>query len=213
MMPISQEVALITDEWDVYMVGAVDTDDTDCAEERVDHYEGNVFQEKSHHSILQKLVKSLMLMQMYNEVFPQIRSQSLHADRAYSNNATINGLLTIKDHVKLYGEPHFVHITRELLQAIREAHKAYGKRLLNEKEVLSKKAIQDGEKQRLRDGEKERQQEAQKLEQRRRNLSETVKELMKSEKQKDSELQTTKTLYEEANERLMLASNSEHELQ
>ena len=39
MMPtISQEVALITDEWNVYMAGAVDTDDTDCAEERVHHY-------------------------------------------------------------------------------------------------------------------------------------------------------------------------------
>ena len=82
---------------------------------------------------------------------------------------------------------------------------------MNEKELLSKKAIQDGEKQRLRDGEKERQQEAQKLEQRRLNLFETVKELTKSEKQKDSEWQTPKTLSEEANERR--ASNSEHELQ
>ena len=37
MMPtISQEeVALITDEWNVYMAGAVDTD---CAEERLDYY-------------------------------------------------------------------------------------------------------------------------------------------------------------------------------
>ena len=64
---------------------------------------------------------------------------------------TINGLHTVKDHVELYGEPHNVHITRDLLQATREAHKAYGKRLLNEKELLSKKAIEDGEKQRLRD--------------------------------------------------------------
>ena len=40
MMPtISQEeVGLITDEWNVYMAGAVDTDDTDCEEERIDHY-------------------------------------------------------------------------------------------------------------------------------------------------------------------------------
>ena len=78
MLTISQEeVALITDEWNVYMAGAVDTDDTGCAEERVDHYWRNVFQEKSHHSILQKLVKSPMVIQMYNEVFPQTRSQSL----------------------------------------------------------------------------------------------------------------------------------------
>ena len=76
MMPtISQEeVALITDEWNVYIAGAVDTD---CAEEILDHYGRNGFQEKSHYSILHKLVKSLMVMQMYNEVFPQIRSQSL----------------------------------------------------------------------------------------------------------------------------------------
>ena len=39
MSTISQEeVALITDEWNVYIVGAVDTDDTDCEEERIDHY-------------------------------------------------------------------------------------------------------------------------------------------------------------------------------
>lgn len=77
-----------------------------------------------------------------------------------------------------------VHITRELLQATREAHKAYGKKALkNEKEeLLRKKAIQDKEKQRLTDGERERQQEAQKLEERRLNLLETEKELTKSEK-------------------------------
>ena len=69
---------------------------------------------------------------------------------------TINGLRTVKDHVKLY----------ELFQATREAHKVYGKRLSNEKEeLLRKKAIQDGEKERLKDGEKGRQQEALKLKQ------------------------------------------------
>ena len=80
------------------------------------------------------------------------------------------------------------------------------KRLLDEKEeLLRKKAIQHGEKHRIRDVEKERQQEAEKLERRRLNLFEKEKELMKSEKQKDSELQTAKTLYEEARERLMQA--------
>ena len=49
---------------------------------------------------------------------------------------TINGLHTLEDHVKLY----------ELFQATREAHKVYGKRLSNEKELSRKKAIQDGEK-------------------------------------------------------------------
>ena len=67
MMPVisQEEVALITDERNVYMAGAVDTDDTDCGEERVDHYWANVFQEKSHqrnfkYSIVQKLLKSLL---------------------------------------------------------------------------------------------------------------------------------------------------------
>lgn len=49
---------------------------------------------------------------------------------------------------------------------------------------------------RLGDADRERQQEAQKLEQRRLNLFEIGKELMKSEKLKDSELRTAKTLYE-----------------
>ena len=52
-------IALITDEWNVYMTGAV------CAEERVDHYWANVFQEKYHqgnfkYSFLQKIVRSLL---------------------------------------------------------------------------------------------------------------------------------------------------------
>ena len=216
MMPtISQEeVALIADEWNVYMVGAVDTDDTDCAEERVDHCWANVFQEKSHqgkfkYSILQKLIKGLLSLAHGNadvERSISANKKTVTPDRASLSDVTINGLRTVEDHVKLYGEPHNVHITRDLIQATREADKAYGKKLSNEKEeLLRKKAIQDGEKQRLRDREKERQQEAQKLEQRRLNLSETEKELMKSEKQKDSELQTAKTLYEEANERLTQA--------
>ena len=58
------------------------------------------------------------------------------------------------------------------LQATRGVCKVFGK-----KELLRKKAIQDGEKQRLRDAEKERQQEAQKLEQMRLNMVETGKEL------------------------------------
>ena len=98
---------------------------------------------------------------------------------------TINGLRTFKDHVKLCGEPHNVHIAKELLQATRKVHKEYGKRFSKEKEeLLRKKAIQDGK--------TERQQEAQKLEQSRLNLFETEKELIKSEikeKHKDSELQ------------------------
>ena len=193
MMPtISQEeVPLITDGGNVYMAGAVDADDTDCAEERIDHYWANVFQEKSHqgkfkYSVLQNLVKSLLSLAHGNadvERSPSANKKTVIPDRASLSDVTINGLCTVKDHVKLYEEPHNVQITRELLQATREAHKAYEKRLSNEKEeLLKKKAIQDGEKQRLRDGEKERQQEAQKLEQRRLNLFETEKELMKSEK-------------------------------
>ena len=78
MLPtISQEkVALITDECNVYMAGAVDTDDTDCAEERVDHYRQNVSREISPFYSSEGCQKSLV-MQMYNEAFPQIRSQSL----------------------------------------------------------------------------------------------------------------------------------------
>ena len=71
------------------------------------------------------------------------------------------------------------------------------KAVIRKRRTIKVKAIQDGK--------MERQQEAQKLEQRRLNLFETEKELMKSEKHKDSELQTAKTLYEETNERLMQA--------
>ena len=114
---------------------------------------------------------------------------------------TINGPRTVKDHVKLCGEPHNVHIAKELLQATRKAHKVYGKRLSKEKELLRKKAI--------RDGKMERQQEAQKLEQSRLNLFETEKELIKSEIKKSirtvSCKLTAKTLYEETKERLAQA--------
>ena len=97
-------------------------------------------------------------------------------------------------------------ITKGLLQASREAHKAYSKRLSDEREEPSrKKKLEEAEKQRFRDGEKEREKEAKKLEQSRRNLCVREKELEKSEELKESELQRAKTLYEEANDRLLKA--------
>ena len=45
----------------------------------------------------------------------------------------------MKDHIKMIGEPHNVQITKGLLQASREAHKAYSKRLSDEREELAKK--------------------------------------------------------------------------
>ena len=97
-------------------------------------------------------------------------------------------------------------ITKGLLQTSREAHKAYSKRLSDEREELSrKKKLEQAEKQRLRDAEKEREKEAKKLEQSRRNLCVREKEIEKSEELKESELQRAKTLYEEANDRLLKA--------
>ena len=112
----------------------------------------------------------------------------------------------VKDQFKNHGEPHNVPITKGLLQASREVHKAYSKRLSDEREELSrKKKLEEAEKQRLRDGEKEREKETKKLEQSRRNLCVREKELEKSEELKESELQRAKTLYEEAKDRLLKA--------
>ena len=96
-------------------------------------------------------------------------------------------------------------ITNGLVQASKEAHKVYSKRLCHEREELSRKKKLEAEKQRLRDGEEEREKEAKKLEQSRRNLYVREKELEKSEELKESELQRAKTLYEEANDRLLKA--------
>ena len=108
----------------MYMPGAVDTDNTDCAEERVDHYWTNFFQEEYHqgnfkYSILQNLVKSLLFLAHSNrdvERSLSINKNTVTPDRVSLSDMTINGLGMVKDHVKLYGEPHNVHITRELLQ-------------------------------------------------------------------------------------------------
>ena len=63
--------------------------------------------------------------------------QNVTPDGPFLSDMTINGLRTLKDHVKLC----------ELFQATREAHKVYGKRLSNEKELLKKKGhSEDGEK-------------------------------------------------------------------
>ena len=53
-------IALITDEWNVYMTGAVNTDDTDCTEERVDHFKRNL----TRATLRILLVRSLWLMVM-----------------------------------------------------------------------------------------------------------------------------------------------------
>ena len=96
-------------------------------------------------------------------------------------------------------------ITKGLLQASREAHKAYSKRLSDERELLRKKKLEEAEKQRLRDAGREREKEAKKLEQSRRNSCVREKKLEQSEELKKSELQRAKTLYEEANDRLLKA--------
>jgi len=65
--------------------------------------------------------------------------------------------------------------------------------------------MEESEKEMQREIEKLKEKEVEKLEKGRLNLSDREKELMKAEKQKDSELHITKTLYEEANERLSQA--------
>ena len=45
---------------------------------------------------------------------------------------TINGLRTVKDHVKVSVEPQNVKISKRLLQASRDAPKAHAKRLADE---------------------------------------------------------------------------------
>ena len=94
------------------------------------------------YSILQNLVKSLLSLAHGNtevERSLSAKKKTVTPDRASLSDVTINGLRTVKDHVKLYGELHNAHITRYLLRATREVHKAYGKRLSNEKEELLRK--------------------------------------------------------------------------
>ena len=70
------------------------------------------------------------------------------ADRASFSDVTINGLRTVKDQVKVNGRPHEVPITSGLLLASREAHRAYAKRVSDEKEaerVQKLKANQEAE--------------------------------------------------------------------
>ena len=205
MMPTvsEEEVSLVTDEWKVYQAG-----DTDS---RVDHYWAVVFKEKSlqgefKYSILQKLIKSLLSLAHGNadvERSLSANKKTVTPDRASLGDLTINGLRTVKDRVRVCGAPHKVEITKGLLRAANEAHKAYSKRLSDEKEELAnKKRSEEVEKQRLRDAEKEREREAEKLEKSRANLAETEQKLMKSEKHKESELQAVQILYDEAKDRL-----------
>lgn len=213
MMPTlsEEEVALVTDEWKVYQAGQVDEESTT---RRVDHYWADVFQEKSlqgecKYSVLQKLVKGLLCLAHGNadvERSLSANKKTVTPDRTSFGELTINGLRTVKDHVKVSGEPQNVKITKELLQASRDAHKAHAKRLADEREELAKKQrMEESEKEMQREIEKQKEKEVEKLEKGRLNLSDREKELTKAEKRKDSELHIAKTLYEEANERLSQA--------
>ena len=106
-------------------------------------------------SVLQKLVKSLLSLAHGNADVERSLSANkriLTPDRDSLGDLTINGLRAVKDHVKNHGEPHNVPITKGLLQASREAHKAYSKRLSDEREELSrKKKLEEAEKQKNRD--------------------------------------------------------------
>ena len=138
MMPtLSEEVALVTDEWKVYLAGQVDEE---SATRRAYHYWADVFQEKSlqgqcKYSVLQKLVEGLFRLAHGNADV----ERSLSANRkTVTSDRTSLGELTIKDHVKVSGEPQNVKITKGLLQASRDAHRAHAKRLADEREELVK---------------------------------------------------------------------------
>ena len=214
MMPTlsEEEVALVTDEWKVYQAEQVDEE---CATRRVDHYWADVFQEKSlqgewKYSVLQNLVKGLLCLAHDSADVERSLSaikKTVTPERTSLGELTINGLRTVKDHVKVSGEPQNVKITKGLLQAWRDAHKAHAKRLADEREELAKKKrrMEESEKEMQREFEKQKEKEVEKVEKGRLNLFDREKELMKAEKQKDSELHIAKTLYEEANERLSQA--------
>ena len=87
-------------------------------------------------SSLQKLVKSLSLTHGNADVERSLSAnkRTVTSDRASLGDLTINDLRAVKDHVKVNGEPRNVQITKGLLQASREAHKAS-----DEKEDMLKK--------------------------------------------------------------------------
>lgn len=129
-----------THELKVYQAGEVvdEIDNTTC---RIDHYWTSVFQEKSaqgefKYSVLQRLVNSLLSLAHSNADVVRSLSASKRTvmpDRASLGDLTINSLRAVKDHIKVIGEQHKVQITKGLLQASREAHKAYSKRLSDKK--------------------------------------------------------------------------------
>jgi len=139
-----EEVALVTDEWKVYQTGQVNEE---SATRRLNHYWADVFQEKSlqgewKYSILQKLVKGLLCLAHGNadvERSLSAKKKTVTPERTSLGELTINGLRTVKGHVKVSGEPQNVKITKGLLHAWRDAHKAHAKRLADEREELAKK--------------------------------------------------------------------------
>lgn len=107
---------------------------------------------KFKYSVLQKFVKSLLSLVHGNadvERSLSANKRTATPERASLGDLTINGLRAVKDHIKNHGEPHNVPITKGLLQASREAHKAYSKRLLMKEK--SSEARKNFKKQKNRD--------------------------------------------------------------
>ena len=176
MMPtVSEEVALVTDEWKVYQAGSVDSTTS-----RIDHCWANIFQDKTllnefKFVVLPKLVKSVLSLVHGNvdvERSLSANKKTATPDRAALGDLTINGLRAVNDLVRVCGEPHRVPITKGFLQASREAHKAYAKRLSDEnKDHTKEKVTQDAE----AENQKVREKEAHKLKKTRLNLAEKEK--------------------------------------
>ena len=144
MMPtISQEeVALITDEWNVYMAGAVDTDDRLCRRES-----RSLLGKCLSREISPEQVQVFYSSEACQVFFPSFKGnadveQSLSADkktvtsdRAALSDVTINGLRTVKDHVKLCGATHCSHWKRTSSSNKKGTQRIW-KRLSKEKEEL-----------------------------------------------------------------------------
>ena len=156
---VNIDIDVLSDEWRLYQLENISDSllkDEHDTTRRVDHFWRDIFAIVGNdgitlkYSVLTVFVKSLLVIAHGNSDVERGFSDSGHsvtAERASLNEASINGLRSTRDGLKLFGDkPHLVPMTREFLSLGRQAHSHYVARLEEERANEEKKRKESQEK-------------------------------------------------------------------
>lgn len=178
----------------------VQTENGDVKNKRVDDYWNTVLtitlpNGEKKYNLLAKVVKSVLCIHHGNSDVERSLSDNKNTvtpERTSLSGETINGVRRAKDFVnKTAGSVHNVTVSKEVLQAERTAHRAYKRRLDEEKEATEQPKRKELAAEEVRRHKKE---QVKMISREKETLKQTEKELRAAENKENEEIKTAENL-------------------